>query len=355
MDNKREYSGADSGLMFILSLIVPVFCGTIILAVIKAVFPNINETLYYYLSIGLTQVLFLFSFLGYSIIKKVNIIKQINLKFNLNFIQVLLIIVIGLIAMYGFAPLVNYITYWLEQLGLQSSTFSGLNLSNFGYLILNIIIVALLPAICEELIFRGAILNGLKKYGAVVMIVISSVMFSIMHLNIQQTIYQLVLGAILASVVMITGSIISSMILHFFNNAVVLIINFITLQSGVVESSSFAPTNVLDHILPFIIAVISLGLIFLLLCLLKKCTKKPMYEIFNLTKKAKQTETKNININSEDLAVEFTDNKLESNSENIPSKVKTNKFDSNFLLVTISLIFGFIAWLAFVIMSFIPQ
>lgn len=94
-------------------------------------------------------------------------------------------------------------------------------------LVLSILIIAVLPAVCEETLFRGIILSGLRKCGDAAAIVISGLLFSIFHQSPLQTPYQFLYGMILAFVVIRTSSLLPAMIMHFLNNATILTMNYI--------------------------------------------------------------------------------------------------------------------------------
>ncbi len=82
-----------------------------------------------------------------------------------------------------------------------------------------IFVVAFLPAVFEELMYRGIILSGCKNAGVVQSAVISGLFFGIMHLNCNQFFYAFLLGVILGLFVIYTGSIFASMTAHFVINA----------------------------------------------------------------------------------------------------------------------------------------
>ena len=66
----------------------------------------------------------------------------------------------------------------------------------------------------EELFFRGALLSHHAKYGGWHAVLVTAMMFGLFHQNIQQFVYTAVGGIFMALVVMKTGSVISSMIIH---------------------------------------------------------------------------------------------------------------------------------------------
>jgi len=79
--------------------------------------------------------------------------------------------------------------------------------------------MALLPAVCEELLYRGLIYRSLAaRLGQAAGIIISAALFSAAHLNPYEVIPLFVLGAVLALAVRATGALETSMIVHFSNN-----------------------------------------------------------------------------------------------------------------------------------------
>ena len=193
----------------------------------------------------------------------------------------MLVISIGVIAIFGFTPLTNLFDYLTSKLG-YSSVATNIDLSSFWKFFAAIFYVALLPAICEELIFRGIITNGLKKYGMVAAVALSAVLFALMHQNLQQLIYQLFLGAVMAYIVLKTGSIIYTMALHFFNNFLIILLAFLSGESGSVDYSDpkyaeyyGSAWNVIWPILLAIATILVIvGILFLMTYLVNKKAKK---------------------------------------------------------------------------------
>jgi len=62
---------------------------------------------------------------------------------------------------------------------------------------------------------RGSQKQGYTRYG----LIFSSILFGLMHLNIQQFFYAMVLGCLMGIVVIVADSIYPAMIIHFMNNA----------------------------------------------------------------------------------------------------------------------------------------
>ncbi len=73
---------------------------------------------------------------------------------------------------------------------------------------------------CEEFVFRGVIFNGYKRSGNVLgAILLSSLLFGLMHLNINQALYAFVIGVLMAFLVEAAGSLWGSMFCHMVFNS----------------------------------------------------------------------------------------------------------------------------------------
>lgn len=81
-------------------------------------------------------------------------------------------------------------------------------------------IIALTPAICEELTMRGIVLTGYRNISNSKTAVMTGLIFGILHLNPQQFLYAFVLGILFAYLVRITDSIFASVICHFTFNGI---------------------------------------------------------------------------------------------------------------------------------------
>ena len=96
-------------------------------------------------------------------------------------------------------------------------------------LIAAIAVFALLPAICEEVAFRGAMLGGLLPRrqsgertdyeGIIEAIVISAMFFGVVHGILQQSINAALLGCLLGFLAVRTSSLYPCMAYHFTHNA----------------------------------------------------------------------------------------------------------------------------------------
>ena len=159
-----------------------------------------------------------------------------------------------------------------------SSGASDYSVVNF---ILGIVLTAILPAICEETTHRGLVMNGMKKNGAIRAIVLTGLLFGLLHFNMVQFGYAFLVGMLLCLVTMISKSIIPAMIMHFLNNFLSIFIDFSQnstwLKSGIVDfllnmfSSTSAFTTFIIRML--IIFICLYGLVWCISSLFKEGKK----------------------------------------------------------------------------------
>ena len=111
--------------------------------------------------------------------------------------------------------------YLVEALGL-SAPATSYPVPDGSYpthtAVLLYISVALVPAFCEEFLFRGLVMTHLLPYGKTVAVLGSAVLFGLMHGTGEQILYTTVAGIVLAYVAIESGSIWSSVLIHMFNN-----------------------------------------------------------------------------------------------------------------------------------------
>lgn len=86
-------------------------------------------------------------------------------------------------------------------------------------LVLNLIIIAVLPAILEEAVFRGSVLRVLRPFGDWFAVLVSSVLFGLMHGNVRQIPFAIIVGLVLGWLYVSTNSLRLPMAVHFANNA----------------------------------------------------------------------------------------------------------------------------------------
>lgn len=99
---------------------------------------------------------------------------------------------------------------------------------------------ALLPGVCEELLFRGALLRAWEPYGARRSVLLSAILFMLFHESLQGAPVQLLMGMLLGDVVLSCDSLYAGMLFHTLFNA-------LTLLGSWTELSNYAPECTFIH------------------------------------------------------------------------------------------------------------
>ncbi len=103
----------------------------------------------------------------------------------------------------------------------------------FVLFIMSTISTAIVPAICEEYLFRGAILTNLTPFGNSTAILGSALLFGLMHQNPFQLLYTTLMGIVIGYVYVKTKSIWVCMIIHFANNFTTVLEEYLPILTGV--------------------------------------------------------------------------------------------------------------------------
>jgi sodium transport system permease protein len=108
----------------------------------------------------------------------------------------------------------------LAELGEHRDGTDGRSL---GRVVLYLVTFALLPAVCEELAFRGFILTGLRRrFRTGTAVVICSFLFAVSHLNVFQFLPAFVLGLVLGVLAVRSGSVVPGMAYHLAHNGLLI-------------------------------------------------------------------------------------------------------------------------------------
>lgn len=253
--------------------------------------------------------LLMVSFGGYYIVKN-----KLSLKNDLRFksvspLVVLLLVIMGFVIM----PMVSFVnaismmfTTNLVENALDEFTKNGLFYAMF--------VVAVLPAITEEFIYRGIIGQTYIKYHWIKGVILSSFLFGIMHANFNQFSYAFVLGILFMLVLEATDSIYATMILHFiingFNVGMVFLMKQLNtskllegeLQKAMEESQEITWNTIALLVMPAIISFIGFCL---LLVLIAKITGR--YEILRNKIRGKKIEN---TLKDQEFNIEIVKTKL---------------------------------------------
>ena len=133
-----------------------------------------------------------------------------------------LLVFLAFFAGMGACMLANYVTVFVTVLmamfGYQiSSPDVGLPTDAAG-IILTFVQVSLVAALVEELSLRGCVMGNLKRYGSGFAIFASALIFGLMHGNLVQAPFALVVGLALGYFAIRTGSVWTAILIHAGNN-----------------------------------------------------------------------------------------------------------------------------------------
>lgn len=171
----------------------------------------------------------------------------------------------------------------LKQFGASYSVGGIAVESGIGGFLFALAMYVILPAVCEELFFRYALLGSLG--GGLYAVLISALCFSVVHFNPYGTVYTLTAGLVLGCCAIATGSLLLPILLHGTMNALALALSYLSLYLDPV---------MYIQVESIIWSVVFLGgVVFSVFTLLN--FNRQQNELFNLEKDTdKPAETKNI-------------------------------------------------------------
>jgi len=140
---------------------------------------------------------------------------------------------------FSFLPEETYQNLIFEQAIRDKTIYAYIGGTSLSFLS-NVFLLALVPAIGEELVFRGVLQNLLAKATGKIhfAVWVSAFLFSFIHFQFLDFIPRFVLGLAFGYVVILTGSLWYSIILHFLNNLLFVTFEFL-IKKGVLTYDSF--------------------------------------------------------------------------------------------------------------------
>ncbi len=143
------------------------------------------------------------------------------------------------VALFGgmmLAVAANYVTSYLmmllESVGIPYPEIPQNQSGTPTSLVLNLISTAILPALLEEMVMRGYVLGALRPYGDKLAVVLSAALFGLIHGNVLQLPFAFMLGLALGWLVVQTDCIWPAVLLHFGNNAMSVLLDYVELAVG---------------------------------------------------------------------------------------------------------------------------
>lgn len=147
---------------------------------------------------------------------------------RVKFSVILISIVLGIIVFVINVAVSSMFSGLLQLVGYHNPFTSSSQTvdTSISAFLLQVLLVAILPAIGEEFLHRGFLMNSIRNIGMKKAILISGLLFGFLHFNINQFFYATVLGIIMAFVGAVSRSVIPCMIIHFTNNFISVYLSF---------------------------------------------------------------------------------------------------------------------------------
>lgn len=128
---------------------------------------------------------------------------------------------------------------------------------------LTFLVIAVMPALCEEFIFRGILYQGYKKCSVSGAVILTALLFGLMHMNMNQLSYAVIIGMLFAAVNEVTGSILPSMLLHLYINGKSTILLYLAADELAAAEEQYSVAELLPELIPGVVtAILVLAAIF---------------------------------------------------------------------------------------------
>mgnify|MGYP003254405541 FL=1 len=212
-----------------INIFAPVLFGFYIIASVlfsRIIYSN-GIALPLWLNLIISQCILLIPALIYVLVMKIDIIKCIPYR-KIKLSDAVSSLLIG----YCLVPLVLLINVISSVFATNYLNSSTTEISQYPFII-QLLLMAFLPTIAEEFVFRGLFYHSYRKNGILGAAILSGVIFGAIHLNINQFCYACVMGMVFALMVEITGSMFSSMLAHFAVNSYSIIMLKLVSMSGI--------------------------------------------------------------------------------------------------------------------------
>ena len=173
------------------------------------------------------------------------------------------LLLIGVVLMFVSLPLTNLLTSWNEKMNFGAAfesleallqqleetagdlTERMLQVDSFSSLLFNLLVIALIPAIGEELTFRGVLQQALtRRCNVHVAVFLSAFIFSFIHFQFYGFLPRMFLGLLLGYLFYYSGSLWTSILMHFVNNGAAVVVAYLDYKGLIdVDIDHFGATS----------------------------------------------------------------------------------------------------------------
>jgi membrane protease YdiL (CAAX protease family) len=219
MSNKNKLTQKDSVIIYIIGFFI-MLLGSLVLTTIV----DSTTNLYTYLAFIIPQIGYIVAIFAYTHNKDIEFSFNFKENFKINKYKYILAVFFGAGIFFAALLLNTYLEKLYDLLKITSSVTIPTFNTGWDY-VLSFIFICLLPPIGEELMFRKNMGDGFSKLGTINAVLLCGALFSLSHLNIVQTIYQFILGCLLAIIYLKTKDIVITIIIHLTNNVLALFLS----------------------------------------------------------------------------------------------------------------------------------
>lgn len=210
MNNKKTV-----GIVFLCTVLVSI-ASAFIIEGLRLVIDNS------FLLMLVNQMLLLLPSAVYIVTSRMNLKRAIRLK-KVSPANLVLCIIFAFLIM-PIMNLINAISLLFSQNMIQDTITS---IVSDNPLFLSVFVIAFIPCVFEETIFRGVVYNEYRKSNIQLAMFLSAFLFGIMHQNFNQFSYAFAMGIVFALLIEATDSIVSTMVVHFIINGNSVIMSYL--------------------------------------------------------------------------------------------------------------------------------
>lgn len=235
--------------------------------------------------INMARIMQIISQLGVFVIPPVSLAVLVTEKPNdfLGFSKPndLMLLWIGTFVMFSLLPMIHQLSALNESIQLPASfaaieqwmlekekqaeeiSLKFLEVSSFGGLMVNLLMICILPSVGEELVFRSVLQPMFGKWlrNMHLGIIVSAILFSMMHMQFYGFLPRMGLGIVLGYFYYWSGSIFVPMLMHFVNNGSAVIVFYLA-HNGFIQTNAEEFGASSNTIVILLSAVLSLGLLY---------------------------------------------------------------------------------------------
>lgn len=310
LKSKNEFDISDSAYACVIFIIFSILFS--FLLSFSGLTWKTSSLLYFVLHI-LSEGMFALASIFVAKTRNKNIVKATGMDKKVNGSIIGWCFLLAVVSLIGFGNITNVFIEFLEYFGYDS-TSGNIVMNNFWQYLGWVISSCFVAGFCEELLFRGVVESGFKKWGIKVAVGCSALIFMIMHGSATQTVHQLIVGIILGYIFYKTNNLWIGFFVHFFNNFIpvteVYLLTVLSNSGSLTETAEatteVATTGLGTILVDFIVALMFAGIGLYIVVAIIKQIKKENEKLNGLEEKTNNDNVTSIKVDGAEQSVEIT-------------------------------------------------